>query len=132
MRSVILLTALLSWLLPPEKCQAGEPFVVENKTTPTFTVDNKTTVLTNPARERFTAVSGWIYEKGDDGVWRSVSEPKQDVAPVVAAPATFRQTNYHAGHNCPKCGSSQFIVDYFNRDGTHNHRCPADGTIWRH
>ena len=52
-------------------------------------------------------------------------------APGVAAPQPFRG-GVHAGHNCPSCGTAEYRVAGFNRDGTHTHTCPRCGTSWRH
>lgn len=55
---------------------------------------------------------------------------------IGAAPArsgsAVRSGGYHAGHNCPNCGHSQYVISGHNRDGTHNHACPSCGTVWRH
>lgn len=39
---------------------------------------------------------------------------------------------YNPSHNCPACGSSQYVVAGWNADGTHNHQCPSCRTVWRH
>lgn len=55
-------------------------------------------------------------------------------APGVAAPRPFRRTSagHDPDHQCDRCGASQYVVSGFNADGTHNHRCPACGNVWRH
>lgn len=79
---------------------------------------------------------GWQWIKYGDGPWRLVpivETPK--AAPGVAAP-TFQRAGQDAGYNkshvCPSCGRSQYIVDRFNSDGSHQHRCASCGTTWRH
>lgn len=118
-----LLLAVILILLWLSGAMGAEPvFTVENKKAPGFTVENK-------ARETFRSSDGYLYEKHADGFYRRV--PGQS-APEVAQ-QTFRPSSiYNPTHNCPTCGRSQYVVDSFNRDGTHNHRCPADGTVWRH
>lgn len=100
-------------------------FKVENKM-PAFSVVNKMPAADPaPIREYWGGSWGWM-ERGPDGIYRQVS------GPGGAAPQTFRSAGYHAGHSCPQCGRNQFVVDGFNSDGTHNHRCAYDGTVWRH
>ena len=56
-----------------------------------------------------------------------------EVKPVEVPVPVFRSSvQFHAGHSCPGCGRSQFVVAGWNRDGTHTHVCPACGTGWRH
>lgn len=107
----------------------GAEFVVVNKTSPSFTVVNKTapvddtpTDLTKPAPP------GWEKVSIDGGPWHF-----RKIAPGVAAPSggTFRG-GWHESHNCPSCGRAEFVVDSFNADGSHNHRCRYDNTVWFH
>lgn len=39
---------------------------------------------------------------------------------------------FHAGHQCPTCGASQFVVSGRGPGGTHAHTCSRDGTTWFH
>lgn len=59
--------------------------------------------------------------------------PKVKAVPAVAAKPTFRQPQYHAGHDCPSCGRPQWLVHsgIANVAG-HTHRCSSCGTVWRH
>ena len=62
-------------------------------------------------------------------------KPKEVIQPkVVAAPlkSGWQNGGYHSTHNCPVCGRSQYIQSGQNRDGSHNHTCRYDGTMWRH
>lgn len=106
-------------------------FIVENKTTPTvtYTVENKAVAPALPTDENQPAPDGYQWVKRGDGPWKL--EPN---APGVAVPkgATFQQQGRGDGHQCPACGRSQYVVDSFNRDGSHNHRCALDGTVWTH
>lgn len=81
-----------------------------------------------PKREQLVLSDG-VYEKGDDGTFRKISDGG---APGVVPAKNFQSGQRHAGHTCPACGRSQFVVASSNRDGTHNHRCPYDGTVWSH
>lgn len=56
--------------------------------------------------------------------------PAPAVAPARAA--TFRNGDWHAGHDCPRCGRQQLTVHAGGKYGPHTHRCPVDGTVWRH
>ncbi len=78
-------------------------------------------------KDQFRGTDGVLYERCSDGIYRAV--PSQ-IAPEVAAPktgATFRDA-----HACPTCGQVQHTVSGWNRNGTHQHRCPVDGTVWSH
>lgn len=39
---------------------------------------------------------------------------------------------YWAGHSCPTCGRGVFLISGRLPDGSHFHRCPYDGTAWKH
>lgn len=62
-----------------------------------------------------------------------VSDPVVKAAPVVAA-TTFQKFvsgSYHAGHDCPNCGTEQTRIG--NDAGpNHDHTCPKCGTTWHH
>lgn len=60
-----------------------------------------------------------------------VSDPPEiKAAPAVAA-RTFPSGSYHAGHDCPNCGTEQTRIA--NDDGpSHTHVCPRCGTSWNH
>lgn len=75
------------------------------------------------------APAGYHWIKRGDAPWKL-----ERVAPGVAVPkgSTFPAGRNIDGHQCPACGRSQYTVDGFNRDGTHRHRCPVDGTVWSH
>lgn len=67
-------------------------------------------------------------------------QPAVYATPAVVAPPTFpaprgygfRNGDFHAGHNCPNCRRTQYVISGHNRDGTHNHACTACPTVWRH
>lgn len=61
-------------------------------------------------------------------------KPKEVIQPKVVAPpkSGWQNGGYHSTHNCPVCGRSQYIQSGQNRDGSHNHTCRYDGTMWRH
>jgi hypothetical protein len=82
-----------------------------------------------PQPDTFRATDGLLYEKHADGYYRLV--PGQTTVPGVTAPARPFPVR-RDDHACPSCGRLQFRVDSFNRNGTHNHRCPVDGTVWSH
>jgi hypothetical protein len=50
-----------------------------------------------------------------------------EAGPECAGRAPF----FDADHTCNRCGRSQYIIERFNADGTHTHRC-ACGFSWRH
>lgn len=52
-------------------------------------------------------------------------------APAVAA-RTFPSGSYHAGHDCPSCGRSQYVISGGAKGRTHTHTCRYDGTVWYH
>lgn len=52
-------------------------------------------------------------------------------APAVAA-KTFRGESFHAGHNCPNCGRSQYRIAGWVGNGQHRHTCASCGTSWIH
>jgi len=121
----VLTALLLSIPLLSPKVSTGEEtkFVVVNRV-PQFQVTNKVAPAL-PTDPNQPAPDGYRWVKRGDGPWKL-----ERVAPEVAVPkgATFRDKS----HNCPACGRSQYTVDGFNRDGTHRHRCPVDGTVWGH
>lgn len=39
---------------------------------------------------------------------------------------------FHAGHDCPSCGQSQYVIERFLPSGEHVHTCPKCRTSWRH
>lgn len=93
--------------------------------------------LTAPAPLDFSPLTVWkeVEWRATDGrmaVWMWPSDPQlkpkfvRYLAPAVAS------STFHAGHDCPACGRSQYVVNGYNRDGTHNHTCPACSTTWRH
>lgn len=54
---------------------------------------------------------------------------KCPAAPAVAA-RTFRGESFHAGHNCPNCGRSQYRIAGWVGNGRHRHACASCGTSW--
>lgn len=65
----------------------------------------------------------------------AIAKAKRDrthIAAVEVAAKTFRTGSYHAGHQCPSCNRSQFIISGWNPDGTHSHICSSCGEKWRH
>lgn len=75
----------------------------------------------------------WKDTTGRMARWSWPSDPRlQPVFIGYVAPAVATTGNFHAGHQCPTCGRSQFTISGYNRDGTHNHACAYDGTTWRH
>lgn len=64
----------------------------------------------------------------------TVSDHATEAAPAVAAttfPTKFVSGSYHAGHDCPNCGTEQTRIA--NDDGpSHTHVCPRCGTSWNH
>ena len=69
--------------------------------------------------------------RGTDGRLYTVLTPITTAAPAVAA-SGFQSGGFWPSHQCPVCGRAQYNVSGWNRDGTHNHTCPLDGTTWRH
>lgn len=63
-----------------------------------------------------------------DGVYRLLPVRPPQVMPAPGVPAA---PTFHRSHTCPQCGLSQYVVERFNPDGTHTHRC-ARGHEWRH
>lgn len=65
----------------------------------------------------------------------AIAKAKRDrthnAAVEVAAP-TFRSGSYHAGHQCPNCGTSQYVIASGIKGGLHTHVCPACHTSWQH
>lgn len=51
--------------------------------------------------------------------------------PMPARREVVPTVPFHAGHDCPVCGRSQYVIAGFNADGTHTHICAA-GHAWRH
>lgn len=53
--------------------------------------------------------------------------------PARAVPAArpFRGPVYSAGHTCPVCGRSQYVVGGYLPGGRHTHTCVA-GHTWFH
>ncbi len=39
---------------------------------------------------------------------------------------------YHPGHNCPRCGRTQYVVLAFGPGDLHQHQCPAGTLVWCH
>jgi hypothetical protein len=111
---------------------APPPFVVVNKC-PAFTVVNR---LPAPAQKwdytldlpPYPAPAGKEWKRYSGEQW-ALFPLSATSAPEVAAPGG---NTFHDGHQCPRCGLSQYVVDSFNRNGTHNHRCTVDGTVWSH
>lgn len=56
---------------------------------------------------------------------------KMPAAPVVAAKKAFRGDNFHAGHQCPECGRTQYVISGWLPNGQHRHVCSA-GHSWIH
>jgi hypothetical protein len=57
-------------------------------------------------------------------------QPRPEVA-VPQAPFPGSGIPYHAGHDCPVCGRSQYVIERQLPNGEHVHRCSA-GHAWRH
>lgn len=55
-------------------------------------------------------------------------------APEVVKPkaATFRESDWHPGHDCPRCGRQQLQLSGGSVRGVHSHTCRFCGTTWRH
>lgn len=53
-------------------------------------------------------------------------------AAAAPRPRAFAGPVFNASHACPACRRAQFVVDHFNADGTHVHRCSTCGTSWFH
>lgn len=52
-------------------------------------------------------------------------------APGVAAPQPFRGPARHAGHDCPVCGRSQYVISGPGPvPGSHTHTCAAGHSWW--
>lgn len=80
-------------------------------------------------------------QKADDGYTGVPAPPGQEWVKVGNEPWKLRKVQVAVprgtfqgdrSHQCGKCGTSQYVVESFNRDGTHNHRCPSCGNSWRH
>lgn len=124
-------TFLLSLLLAVRALGAPPPFTAFDApfdafdAAPTFKAFDAPNPV--PVREQWRAPDGRLFEKHPDGVYRLV--PGRIAAPGGAPPVRPFPRDAHA---CPTCGRLQFVVESFNRGGTHNHRCPVDGTVWTH
>lgn len=66
---------------------------------------------------------------------------QQMPARMVPAPIPFRtnavanglrECEYDPDHVCNRCGTAQFEIARWNRDGTHSHVCPNCRHSWRH
>ena len=55
-------------------------------------------------------------------------------APGVAKAkaATFRNGDWHDGHNCPACGRQQLQISSGFSRGLHRHTCRGCGASWEH
>ena len=59
---------------------------------------------------------------------RPAMEKRGEVKPSVASP--FR-SGFHAGHDCPVCGRSQYVISGRGPvPGSHTHTCAAGHTWW--
>ena len=103
------------------------------------TVEPNGTIIeqTEPASWRVTFVGGRTHDfKGEWTIEKIRDFLTTGATPAVVAKNTFQQrgTNagYHAGHDCPSCNRSQFIISGWNSDGTHTHTCSSCGQSWRH
>lgn len=76
------------------------------------------------------ALLGWTVTFSDGSVRFVPAAPQVMPAPGVPVPQPFR--GHYAGHNCPNCGTAQYVVERFTGLGTHVHRCPACRTSWEH
>jgi hypothetical protein len=90
---------------------------------------------------------GWWYEA--DGRGGDVfSEPLNGMTEAAAlawwhadqarrkattrAPGVPAAPVFHAGHDCPQCGGSQYVVSRTLPFGRHVHACPRCGVEWQH
>ncbi len=79
--------------------------------------------------------TAWLDHATGAPVWtpwdKLHDDPVEMRVPGVARPtATFPE--FDPDHRCNRCGRTQYVVAGWNRDGTHNHVCPACGNSWRH
>lgn len=65
----------------------------------------------------------------------AIAKAKRDrthIAAVEVAAKTFRTGSYHSGHQCPNCGTSQYVIASGVKGGNHTHICPSCRTAWNH
>ena len=79
------------------------------------------------AAKEYKIINGyWYVGEGDDWVLMPGQVKTRSAAPPLSSPG------YDPDHTCNRCGASQHVVSGFNADGTHNHRCPRCGNVWKH
>lgn len=103
------------------------------------TVEPNGTIIeqTEPASWRVTFVGGRTHDfKGEWTIEKIRDFLTTGATPAVVAKNTFpaRGTNagHHAGHQCPSCGTSQYVIASGVKGGLHTHVCPSCGTSWQH
>jgi hypothetical protein len=62
---------------------------------------------------------------------QSISHATAVHRPSVTVVAGIGQS-YDPDHQCNNCGRPQNVVDRFNPDGTHSHKCSTCGNVWKH
>lgn len=90
-----------------------------------------------PANWRVTFKDGRTHDfKGEWSLDKIRDFISTNATPAVVAQKPFpaRGTNvgYHAGHECPSCGTNQFVIKSGAVGGLHTHQCPSCGTSWQH
>jgi hypothetical protein len=53
------------------------------------------------------------------------------IVSLFGLPKAAKAAQYHAGHNCPRCGRQQFVIYRFGPGPYHTHRCGTT-TYWYH
>ena len=110
------------------------PFRVEWK-------DNAPAWVTSyPAFHWEVAKDDWRQRQQWDGLekfvemWRASRGQKKFSRTAAASASAVQSTpaiRYHAGHNCPARGTSQYSIESDN-GSSHTHRCPKCRTAWQH
>lgn len=74
---------------------------------------------------------GWLTRIKDPTVPRPGVAAETAFRPARNAPNLY-ECEYSPDHVCHRCGQLQLVIDHWNRDGTHTHRCANCGHTWRH
>lgn len=55
--------------------------------------------------------------------------PVREVRPAATFPAGTPRVE---GHNCYRCGASQYVISGWLSSGEHTHTCARCGAVWKH
>jgi hypothetical protein len=119
MRKFLLLLVTAATLCAvPSQSLAGEPQRLRVVRVEVYTLDNGTRVA-------IAEYAGYIADYPTLPTARSV--PSQPFRPVQSV-----NSRYNPSHNCPTCGTAEYRIASWDRNGTHWHRCPQCATAWWH